>query len=172
MKIGLIFGTTTGNTEDAADEIATSFGDAIAAQLDIESTSIEDLSNYDVLLIGCPTYDIGELQNDWYFAAEKLEASSVRLDGVRVAFFGDGDQGGYPHNFQDALGILRDLFVARGATADIGHWPTDDYEFEESKALVDGKFAGLALDSLNQGDLTEERIQAWCEQLKRELSLS
>ncbi|MEM7135475.1 MAG: flavodoxin [Myxococcota bacterium] len=171
MKIGLVFGSTTGNTHDAADEIQERLADYIDQCIDIDGTHFETLRQFDVLLIGIPTWDIGELENSWYYTIERPENKDVRFDSVKVAFFGDGDQGGYPENFQDAMGILRDLFIARGASADIGHWPTDGYEFEASKAVVDGKFVGLALDCLNQPDDTDERIDAWCAQVKAELGL-
>ncbi|NMG60515.1 flavodoxin FldA, partial [Geitlerinema sp. P-1104] len=56
-----------------------------------------------------------------------------------------------------------------GAT--VGYWPTDGYEFEESKAVRDGKFVGLALDEDNQSEMTEERVQAWTSQLKSAFGL-
>ena len=172
MKIGLVFGSSTGNTHDAADAIQEQFADHIEESIDIDDTNFEVLSKFDVLLIGVPTWDIGELEASWYFATERAENQDVRFEGVKVAFFGDGDQGGYPENFQDAMGILRELFLSRGASAEIGHWPTEGYEFEASKAVVDGKFIGLSLDSLNQPDETDERIETWCAQLKAELGLS
>ncbi|RMF69726.1 MAG: flavodoxin FldA, partial [Cyanobacteria bacterium J069] len=51
------------------------------------------------------------------------------------------------------------------------YWPTDGYDFNESKAVRDGKFVGLAIDEDNQSDLTTERIQSWVAQLKREFDL-
>ncbi|MEM8608804.1 MAG: flavodoxin [Myxococcota bacterium] len=172
VKIGLVFGSTTGNTHDAADEIREQFAEYIDDCLDIDATDFETLATFDVLLVGIPTWDIGELEASWYFALERGENKDVRFDGLTVAFFGDGDQGGYPENFQDAMGILRELFIGRGASAEVGHWPLDGYEFDESKAVVDGKFVGLPLDCLNQPDETDERIQSWCTQLKTELGIT
>ena len=48
----------------------------------------------------------------------------------------------------------------------IGKWSTEGYEFDESLGCVDGEFLGLAIDYDNQDDLTEERIEAWVEQIK------
>jgi len=53
----------------------------------------------------------------------------------------------------------------------VGYRPIDGYDFNESKAVVDGKFLGLAIDEDNQSDLTESRIKSWVSQLKREFSL-
>ena len=41
--------------------------------------------------------------------------------------------------------------------------------FEDSEAVVDGKFVGLALDDVNEDDKTEERIDAWLENIKASL---
>ena len=83
-----------------------------------------------------------------------------------MAFFGCGDQIGYPEWYQDAMGLLHDKCMGLGATA-IGHWPTTGYDFEVSKAAnSDGsQFIGLAVDEDNQHELTDQRVTAWCQQL-------
>ena len=48
---------------------------------------------------------------------------------------------------------------------------TDGYDFLSSTAQVDGRFVGLILDDNNQPDLTDERIDAWCMQLKQEAGI-
>jgi flavodoxin I len=88
----------------------------------------------------------------------------------KVAYFGMGDQIGYSDNFQDALGILEEKIASLGGKT-VGYWPTDGYDFNESKALKNGKFVGLALDEDNQSDLTEQRIKTWVAGLKREFGV-
>ena len=46
---------------------------------------------------------------------------------------------------------------------------TEGYTFDDSDAVVDGKFVGLALDDINEDDKTEERIDAWLEAIKPSL---
>ncbi|MEN1729355.1 MAG: flavodoxin [Pseudomonadota bacterium] len=169
MKFGMIYGSTTGNTLDIAERIMDVLDGRVEELLDVYDLDFNQLNDYDVVLVGAPTWDIGELELNWKEALPGLE--DVRLDGLKVAFFGDGDQHGYPDNFQDALGILRDLFIARGATADIGHWPTEGYDFDASRGLLDDKFVGLALDELQQEELTDERIERWVGQLLTELDV-
>ena len=41
--------------------------------------------------------------------------------------------------------------------------------FDDSEAVVDGKFVGLALDDVNEDDKTEGRIDAWLEDIKAAL---
>lgn len=43
---------------------------------------------------------------------------------------------------------------------------TDGYTFDDSEAVEDDKFLGLALDDVNEDDKTEERIDAWIEAIK------
>ncbi|MEM6638928.1 MAG: flavodoxin [Pseudomonadota bacterium] len=170
MKIGMVYGSTTGNTRDAARAIRAQLEGYVDEIFDVEGLELAKLTEFDVLLVGIPTWDIGELQESWDQCIEKLD--DLSFDGKQVAFFGDGDQCSYPFNFQDAMGILRDRFVARGATADIGHWPTDEYDYQESRAIVDGMFCGLPLDDLYQPEQTEERIQIWVEQILEELGIT
>ena len=43
---------------------------------------------------------------------------------------------------------------------------SDDYFFNASKALKNGKLLGLVLDLENQPDQTDKRIERWVKQLK------
>ena len=43
----------------------------------------------------------------------------------------------------------------------VGRWSTDGYEFDESIALENDEFLGLALDYDNQDSLSAERINLW-----------
>ena len=57
-----------------------------------------------------------------------------------------------------------DAAKAAGANV-IGEVSTDGYTFDDSDAVVDGKFVGLALDDINEDDKTDGRIDAWIAQL-------
>jgi flavodoxin I len=168
-KIGLFFGTQTGNTEAAAEMIQSALGgDSVVTLHDVAEADLDELGEYDCLIIGCPTWNIGELQSDWEGLYDELDA--LDFSGKKVAYFGVGDQIGYADNFQDAMGMLEEKISQLGG-ATVGYWPTDGYEFEESKAVRDGKFVGLALDEDNQPEMTEERVQAWTSQLKSAFGL-
>jgi flavodoxin I len=47
-----------------------------------------------------------------------------------------------------------------------GFWLLDGYGFEKSRAVVNGKFVGLVIDQDNQEELTEQRVNAWVEQVR------
>jgi flavodoxin I len=168
-KIGLFYGTQTGNTQTIAEMIQKEFGgESVVTIQDVSNIEVSDLNDYSLIIIGCPTWNIGELQADWEGLYDDLD--SIDFSGKKVAYFGAGDQVGYADNFQDAMGILEEKISEQGG-ATVGHWPTDGYDFSESKALRDDKFVGLALDEDNQSELTEQRVKAWVSQLKSEFGV-
>ncbi|MFM2315594.1 MAG: hypothetical protein RLZZ04_4872 [Cyanobacteriota bacterium] len=167
-KVGLFFGTQTSNTQTEAETIQKEFGgDSVVDLIDISRAEASDFNTYDYIIIGCPTWNVGELQDDWDNYYEELD--NIDFTGKKVAYFGAGDQVGYPDTFQDAIGILEEKISELGGET-VGYWSTEGYEFSDSKALHDGKFIGLALDEDNQSDLTEKRIKTWVAQLKQEFS--
>jgi flavodoxin I len=168
-KIGLFYGSTTGKTESAAEMIQSKFGGEDVVTLhEIHEAENSNFEQYECLIIGCPTWDIGELQADWQGYYDELD--SIDFSGKKVAYFGTGDQIGYAENFQDAMGILEEKISELGGKT-VGYWSTDGYEHEASKAERDGKFVGLALDEDNQSELTDKRIKQWVTQLKAEFGI-
>jgi flavodoxin I len=168
-KIGLFFGTQTGKTQDVAEAIHKELGgDSVVTLYDVSGIEASDFDEFDCIIIGCPTWNIGELQSDWEGLYEELD--DVDFSGKKVAYFGTGDQVGYADNFQDAIGILEEKVSSLGGTT-VGYWSTDGYDFNESKAVKNGKFVGLAIDEDNQSELTNERIKTWVAQLKREFGV-
>lgn len=170
-KIGIFFGTDTGNTRKVAKAIAKALGDDADAPVNVQKAEVEDLLKYDRLILGSPTLGDGELpgldaggeSESWGEFLPKLKEAD--LSGKTIALFGLGDQNGYPDNFVDALGIIHKRLSKAGA-AFVGQWPIDGYEFNKSKAVVDGRFVGLVLDQDNQKELTDERLATWLEQVK------
>jgi flavodoxin I len=169
MKIGVFFGTNTGNTETVVgklEEELKSNGFEVDVH-DMASASVEDMGNYENIIIAVPTWNDGELQDDWDAVFEDYK--SFDFSGKKVGFVGLGDQDGYPDNFLDGIGTLGKPVLKNGGEI-FGYWPTDGYEFTTSVGLADnGKFFGLGIDVDNQEDLTDERIQAWVAQIKGEL---
>ena len=166
-KIGLFYGSSTCYTEMAAEKISLEIGQDRVDIFNIADTEISQTENYRLLIMGIPTWDYGELQEDWEAIWEDIAATDFQ--GKLVAIFGLGDQVGYPQWFQDALGYLHDQLVLRGAKL-VGYWPADGYEFEASKALTQDEthFVGLPLDEENEFDLSQDRIQAWCKMILSE----
>ena len=171
-KIGLFYGSTTGNTANAAEAIRQAFNeispDIVVDVFDIAKTGIEAMADYDMLILGISTWNIGELQYDWADVMDDLE--NLNLAGKKVAIFGPGDQIGFPDTFQDAIGILGEKVRKRGAKL-VGFTSTEGFDFHESLGVENGQFMGLSLDEDNQPDLTAKRIKDWVEQLQEEFEL-
>jgi len=160
MNVTVIFGSDAGVTKVVASKIAKRMG---ARLLDVQEARTADYEGCDLLILGSPTYGMGDLQTDWDLYIDQLEAAD--LSARKVALFGTGDQMTYPDSFVDAMGILYDKVTARGAEV-IGFTDTVGYDFSCSTALRDGRFVGLALDEDTQSNLTNDRIAAWLEQLR------
>ncbi|MGZ5008678.1 MAG: flavodoxin [Methylobacter sp.] len=174
-KIGIFFGTDTGSTRLVAKSIFKQLGADVADKpKNINRTSLAELLQYDALILGTPSYGIGELpglstgclEHNWAEFVPFLEG--VDLSGKRVALFGLGNQERYADRFASSMIHLYRIFSDRGATI-IGPWSTEGYTFEKSHAVIDNQFVGLVLDQRTQPFLTEERIKIWLAQVTPEL---
>jgi flavodoxin I len=163
-NIGLFFGSDEGNTERVAELIQHRLGEHKVDVYDIADVTQLEFTDYTQIILGIPTWDFGQIQSDWEEFWDDIQA--VDFSGKTVALFGLGDQFGYGDYFLDAMGMLHDVIVANGAKI-IGHWSTEGYEYDASKAEVDGQalFVGLAIDEDQQEELTAARIDQWCEQI-------
>lgn len=171
-KIGIFFGTDTGNTRRIAKDIHSLLGVDIAAKpVNIRTAKVEDLLHYECLILGTPTYGEGELPGlatgsttaSWAEFLPKLTAH--QFTGKTVALYGLGNQKSYAKDFVSGLFYLYNGFKNCGANV-IGATSTEGYLFKASKAVVEGEFVGLVLDQENQKELTETRLTAWLEILK------
>jgi flavodoxin len=64
-KIGLFYGTQTGYTQTDAETIQKEFGgDSIVELIDVSRAEASDFGRFENIIIGCPTWNIGELQDD------------------------------------------------------------------------------------------------------------
>jgi len=165
QKIGIFYGSSTGNTEDAAKQIQLAFGKDFAQIFDVANAKASDIEQFTNIIFGASTWGYGDLQDD--FEEFMTEINSANLEGKRIAIFGFGDQETYPDTFVDAIGLIYEAIINKGCEI-VGKISTDGYEYDESMAEVDGQFVGLPLDEENQSDLTNDRISSWVEQLKGE----
>lgn len=163
-KIGIFYGSSTGITAEVAEMIAKDLDVAKADIHDVAKSSPSDVAPYDVLIFGSSTWGSGELQDDWYDFLDGLE--SISLAGKKVAIFGCGDES-MSNTFCSAVGEIYERLQSTGAEF-IGFFQADDYEFDESRAFVDGVYVGLLLDNINKEELTPARVKAWTDKLKTE----
>lgn len=163
-KVGIFWGSSSGNTEIAiefmVDYLETEGFEV--DQFDVADTEPEKMLEYDNLIIGCPTWNIGELQDDW--DSIFLKYQELNFNGKIAAFFGCGDQVGYPDNFLDAIGILAKPFMEKGGKL-IGKCSRDEYDFRDSVALDGDDLLGLGLDYDNEDDKCEGQMIMWLEDI-------
>lgn len=163
MSVAVIYGSAMGNTESAANSIASKLG--INDVFNIADVNADKINSYDKLICGTSTWGSGDLQDDW----DAFDFSGLKLSGKTVAVFGMGDSESYSDTYCGGMGKLAQHLKNAGATL-VGAVSTDGYTFESSDAVVNGKFVGLALDNDNQEDQTEARIDAWIAEIKSHFS--
>ena len=167
-KIGLFYGSDTGCTEIVARMIAERLSEYDVTLVDVYDIEEGQMLSFDKLIFGLSTWHDGQLQSAWddyYNTFAELD-----LSGKTVALFGLGDQYGYSTYFCDGIGVIGKLAEKNGAKI-IGNWPTEGYEHDDSRALLnDETFIGLCLDEDNQDELTEERVDGWVEKIRKEFA--
>lgn len=164
-KIGIFYGSTTGNTEQIAQLIRARFGEENADMIDVGLAEKSDVERYPYIILGVSTWGISDLQDDFGEFMGILD--QVDLSAKKVALFGTGDQNTYSETFVDAMGILYDSLKKKNVRI-VGEIPTTGYSFQSSLALVKGKLVGLAIDTEDETKLTPERVDKWVAILKEE----
>ena len=164
MTTAIFFASSTGNSEEIANKISVALNDIEV--FDLAGTKIEKINEYDKLILGSSTWGDGELNDDW----EDIWGDFCKLDlsNKTIALFGLGDQESYSDEFCSAMGIIYEQIAKSGAKI-IGFTSVDGYYHDSSKAQIDDKFVGLAIDEDNQSDLTDERINKWTNEIRENI---
>ena len=146
----VIYGSSTGTCEAIAEKIASKLG---CEAMNVQDLTAETISDHQNLILGTSTWGAGELQDDWYDGLKTLQ---------------DADLNGYSDTFVGGIGELYNGIKDSGARF-IGSVDTDGYAFDDSEAVIDGKFIGLPLDDINEDDKTDMRIENWLSAISPEL---
>ena len=163
----IFYGSTTGQTRDAAFKIADKLGIAPADVYDVAKTAPSETGNYTNLILGSSTWGDGDLEDHWYAFIDGLEA--LDLKGKTIALFGCGDTS-MADTFCNAVGTLHERLTSTGATFAGEGYEYDGFDFDKSRAIDrNGRAYGLLLDNVNHEDLTDKRIAQWADLLKQEL---
>lgn len=173
QKIGLFYGTDTGNSERIAENIKERLEEQVQVEVilhDLIETSSEQFQAYDKLILSHPTWYYGELQSHWEDFWEEFK--QIDFSEKTITCIGLGDQYDYADYFLDAMGLTHDIAVENGATP-CGYTSTSGFEHTASKAVTEDEefFVGLALDEDQQPELTASRIDDWIEQIIEEMAL-
>lgn len=164
MTTAIFFASSTGNSEEIANKISVALNDIEV--FDLAGTKIEKINEYDKLILGSSTWGDGELNDDW----EDIWGDFCKLDlsNKTIALFGLGDQESYSDEFCSAMGIIYEQIIKSKARV-VGFTSTQGYFHDESKAQINDKFVGLAIDEDNQNDLTDERISNWTDEIRKDI---
>lgn len=161
-KIGVFFGSTSGVTTGIVDELEFYLRKDDFETFDVKD-GVEKIKDFDNLILVSPTYGVGELQKDWEDNKEELE--KIDFTGKKIGILGLGNQFAFGESFVGAMRKLYDIVIKNGGDV-VGFTLDEGYSYEETDAVIDGKFVGLAIDEGNQGGDTPERIENWVKQLK------
>lgn len=159
-NVAVFYGSSTGNTESVAKKIATRLN---ADVFDVSNKPFDKINNYKNLILGTSSWGVEDLQDDWADFLPALEKAD--LSDKVVALFGLGDCNGFSDSFVDGIGILYQIIKNKGCTI-IGFTSTETFSFDNSAAVEDGHFVGLALDTENYSGLADKQINDWTEGLK------
>ncbi|MBN2816505.1 MAG: flavodoxin [Campylobacterales bacterium] len=170
-KVGIFVGSSGGVTQSAAEKLEEMFEDAELINMEEDYDDLEQFEEFDILLIGSSTWGQGDPQRDWVDPLYEMDNDEPDFSGKKVAFFGAGDQDTHGEFFVSALGKMENIFKKCGAETGFGYWPTEGYSYTFSDAQRDDKFCGLAIDDINQEDMTDARLSAWAEQVKKEMGI-
>lgn len=171
MKIGLFYGTNTGVTEIVAEQLKEKLeeNEFDVELFDVADTPVEKILDFDNIIIATPTWNDGELQDDWEEIIE--EYNELNFSGKNVGFVGTGDQEAYCDNYLDAIGVMARPVRKTGGNI-FGRTSSEGYNHTHSLGQdEDGMWVGLALDNDNQEEMTEERMDKWIVQIKQELGV-
>ncbi len=167
-KTAIFFGPLDGAVHRVAKKIKKEIGEDKVVMVPVKDASVEEIEKYDKIIFGLSTVGKETWESiytnvDW--AKFLPEIGKTRYEGKTLAIFGLGDHITYSSTFVDHIGLLGRELMANGATL-VGQVPAGDYEFDESEAIVDGKFLGLPVDEDFEPELTDERVKKWVNQIK------
>ncbi len=116
MKVGLLFGTETGNAELLCDDIEEELGSDFECEIaDLGDIAPDDLTADRFYIIVTSTYGNGDLPTNATDFFDALDEQRPDLTGIRFAIFGLGDQV-FDQTFNQGSERLKDLLVECKAT--------------------------------------------------------
>ena len=136
-KVLIIYGSTTGNTEDMAGMVKEELeqSDFEAEVKDVTQAAVADLTaDHDLLLLGCPAYGDDEIELQEDFADFYEQLNGLQLNGKPFAVFAPGDST-YEH-FCGSVDMLEEKMSALG-----GKLVSDGLKIDGDPADASGEIA-------------------------------
>ncbi|MCD5425767.1 MAG: flavodoxin [Methanosarcinaceae archaeon] len=141
-KAIIIYGTTTGNTEELTEYVTDGIkeGGLDVTVTEVTDAEINKLNDFDIIVLGCPTWNYGEIQDDFIEFYENM--SKENFGGKKVAVFGPGDNDEHSETFCEAINLLEAKLKECGAEIIIESFKADG---DVSPYADDAKKWGLAV---------------------------
>lgn len=76
--IGIFYGSSTGSTEKVAELICSALGQERCMVINVDDASKADLNKFPYLVLGTPTWEIGEMQEDWLDFITELKNADLK----------------------------------------------------------------------------------------------
>lgn len=162
-KIGIFYGTNTGKTEAVVDEIEFNLKKFDYETINVKN-GIEKIKEFENIIMITPSYGVGEPQEDWVKNLEELK--KINFQNKKIALVGLGNQFAFGESFVGGMKVLYDI-VKENKGEVIGLTSSEGYSFQESEAVINDKFIGLALDENYQDNETPDRIYEWMNEIKK-----
>ncbi len=169
-KIGIFFGPEKGSVDRVAQKIKAAIGADQVELISVNDATAADLAKYKKVIfgistVGKETWDSEYSNTDW--AKFFPEISQADFSGKVIAIYGLGDHITYPGHFVNAMGrLFQEIKKTCPSVQIVGSVDPEGYDFEESEAIIDGKFVGLPVDEDFEPELTDERISTWVSEVK------
>ncbi len=113
-KIKIVYGTCGGNTELVCEKVAEILNQKHSAELlKAKLTKPEDLKSYDLLILACPTYGHGQLEQ--YFAQFFSGLKNIDLKNKKCAIIGLGDPKYDKDYHLESIKIITDFLKTKEA---------------------------------------------------------
>lgn len=171
-RTAIFYGPEKGSVNRVADMIRDLIGHDKVEMVPVRKATAADFERFEQIIfgistVGKETWDGKPAKTDWGIFLP--EVSKGNFVGKKVALFGLGDHITYASSFVDFLGLLAGELQKANAVI-YGQVPVEGYEFEESEAVVEGRFVGLPLDEDFEPEKTEGRVKAWIDLLKKDFT--
>jgi len=166
----LFYGPSGGSVEKVARMIERMIGRDKIDLIPIKEADAGKINQYQNIIFGLSTvgkhtWDMDVPEDAWSAFMPELE--KVDYGNKRFALYGLGDHITYSLHFVDSLGTVAKELMQHGAAV-IGQVDPSGYEFQDSDAIIDGRFAGLPLDEDYESAKTPERLQNWLDIILKE----
>lgn len=133
MKINIIFGTESGESEFVADDISEALSERFDVSVEnMKDVEIDAIDLYALYVVVCSTYGEGDMPSSAEPFHKALTASRPDLSSLRYAMFGRGDST-YAETYSQGSEHIDRLLAELGATRvgeygreDAGDWDTPD----------------------------------------------